>query len=192
MQSDPKARKGEPATASGAPAVEDVRHAVAPEPARRGGRRAPYKKNQGRMVRMAAFWTLAILLLYGSDWLKTELTTFFPNWLGRPFGYEEGQPRSGLYLPILHIGLSPAFLISAVALVGGIVLLHRWLEKPKNADLLIETEAELKKVTWPTFNEAVDGSVVVIVCVLVLMVFLAGVDWVLGRWALFFFSSSGV
>ena len=51
------------------------------------------------------------------------------------------------------------------------------------ADLLIETESELRKVTWPTVPEAVRSSIVVIACVLFLMAFLAGADWLLGRWA---------
>ena len=49
--------------------------------------------------------------------------------------------------------------------------------------MLIETESELRKVTWPTMPEAVRSSVVVIACVLFLMAFLASADWVLGRWA---------
>ena len=139
-----------------------------------------YKKDQGRMVRMVAFWSLLLLLLYGCSSLKNELTLGFSGFLAKPFG--------GIRVPILRADLSPAFLISLLVFVGGVVLLRRWLEAPKNADLMIETEAELRKVTWPTLNEAIDGSVVVIVCVLVLMVFLAGSDWLLGRWAIFFFT----
>jgi preprotein translocase SecE subunit len=40
----------------------------------------------------------------------------------------------------------------------------------------------MRKVTWPTFAEALNSSVVVIVCVVFLMAFLAGADWVLGQW----------
>ena len=55
------------------------------------------------------------------------------------------------------------------------------MEKPKNADLLIETESELRKVTWPTLDETVDGSIVVMVVVIFLMGFMAGADYVLGE-----------
>jgi preprotein translocase SecE subunit len=140
-----------------------------------------YKQDQGRMVRMVAFWSLLILLLYGCSSLRSELAISFSGVLAKPIG--------GIRVPILRADLSPAFLIAFVTFVGGLVLLRRWLEAPKNADLMIETEAELRKVTWPTLNEAIDGSVVVIVCVLVLMVFLAGSDWLLGRWAIFFFTT---
>jgi preprotein translocase SecE subunit len=54
------------------------------------------------------------------------------------------------------------------------------LETPKRADLLIETEHELRKVSWPTLDEAVDGSIVVVVVVLFLMGFMAVADYVLG------------
>ena len=141
------------------------------------------------MVRMAAFWTLAILLLYGTVSLRSELAISFPTVMGRAFGANPDVPGSGIHLPLLRVGLSPAFLVAATVFVAGIFLLHRWLETPKNADLLIETESELRKVTWPTFTEAVDGSVVVVVSVVVLMLFLAGVDWLLGRWAIFFYSA---
>ena len=62
-------------------------------------------------------------------------------------------------------------------------LLYRWQNKPKTADLLIETETELRKVTWPTLDETIKGSVTVMVCVLILMAYLAGADWLLARWA---------
>ena len=78
---------------------------------------------------------------------------------------------------------SGALLISGVVLAGGLLLVLRYLERPKNVDLLIETESELCKVSWPTVTEAIRSSVVVMVCVIVLMVFLAGADFVLGRWA---------
>ena len=49
--------------------------------------------------------------------------------------------------------------------------------------LLIETEQELRKVTWPTIDEAVDSSLVVAGTVMFLMTFMAGADWFLGRLA---------
>ena len=60
-------------------------------------------------------------------------------------------------------------------------LAHRWLESPKIADLLIDTETELRKVTWPSGQEVLNSSIVVVVCVVVLMAFLAGADWFLAR-----------
>ncbi|MEZ6017225.1 MAG: preprotein translocase subunit SecE [Planctomycetota bacterium] len=138
-----------------------------------------YRKDQGRLARMAAFWTLAVLLIYGCVQLRTELTSLFPHSVGHTFGADENR-EGGIRLPIVGLDLSAALLISVLAAGVGLWLLHRWLEAPKRADLLIDTEHELRKVTWPTLDEAVDGSIVVVVVVLFLMGFMAAADFVLG------------
>jgi preprotein translocase SecE subunit len=97
--------------------------------------------------------------------------------MSRPF--VASMPR----IPVLGLPLNLGLLISAAVLVASVWMLNVILNKPKNADLLIETESELRKVTWPTVPEAVRSSIVVIACVLFLMAFLAGADWLLGRWA---------
>lgn len=138
-----------------------------------------YRKDQGRLARMAAFWTLAILLIYGCIRLKRELTSFFPDSVGRAFGATtEG---GGLRIPIVGVDLSIALIVSVLCAGAGLWLLYRWLEAPKRADMLIETEHELRKVSWPTLDEAVDGSIVVVVVVLFLMGFMFVSDYVLGR-----------
>ena len=136
-----------------------------------------YKPEQGRYARLAAFWSLAILLFYGTTSLYTTLLGYFPTSMGKPL--VASMPR----IPVLGLPLNAAMLISTVVLVGSVWLLNVVLNKAKYADLLIETESELRKVTWPTVPEAVRSSIVVIACVLFLMAFLAGADWLLGRWA---------
>ena len=56
------------------------------------------------------------------------------------------------------------------------MLIHTILNRPRVADALIETEAELVKVTWPTWSEAWQGTVAVTTMVVVLFVFLTVVD----------------
>jgi preprotein translocase SecE subunit len=136
-----------------------------------------YKQDQGRFARLAAFWSLAILIFYGTTSLYTTLLGYFPNTMAKPFA--AGMPK----VPVLGLPLNLGMLISAAVLALSIWLLYRLLERPRNADVLIDTEAELRKVTWPTVPEAVRSSMVVIVCVLFLMAFLASADWILGRWA---------
>ncbi len=131
-----------------------------------------YRKDQGRLARMAAFWSLAILLFYGCTSLQTELAARFE---------ELAAPIGGIVIPVLGLALTPAFLIAALLFAAGMFLLLRWQHKPKTADLLIETEAELRKVTWPTGQEVVNSSLVVIFFVTFLMAFLAGADWFLAR-----------
>jgi preprotein translocase SecE subunit len=76
-------------------------------------------------------------------------------------------------------------------LAGSLALLYRWQQAPKQADLLIETESELRKVTWPTLSETMTSSIVVMLCVLFLMAFLAGSDVLLGRWASYLLTGRG-
>ena len=142
---------------------------------------AGYKQDQGRMARMAAFWSLTVLIFYGCTSLRGELVGRWPNSLGRAL--IESVPE----VPVLGLQLNTALLIVLVLFVSGVLLLRRWVETPKNADLLIETEAELRKVTWPTVKEVVSSSIVVILSVIFLMAFLAGADVVLARIALVIF-----
>ena len=132
-----------------------------------------YKKNQGRMARMTAFWVLAVLIFYGCSSLRAELTSMSPDTLGTAI--------QGMRVPILSLDFSPALIISALVLATALWLLYRWEQKPKNADLLIETEAELRKVYWPSLEEAINGSWTVLLTVVFLMAFLAGADYVLGE-----------
>ena len=134
-----------------------------------------YKKDQGRMARMTAFWLLAVLIFYGCAALQELLITQFSAGLADPIG--------GFRVPILGMDLSPALLISALVLGASLFLLYRWEETPKNADLLIETEAELRKVAWPTLDEAINGSWTVVLTVSFLMGFLFVADMVLIRLA---------
>lgn len=131
-----------------------------------------YKQDQGRMARMAAYWSLAILVFYGCHSLHGELN-------GRVDALQ--NDLLGAPLPVLGLTVNGAFLIAAGCLALGLYMLHRWQETPKVADLLIETENELKKVTWPTLPEAINASIVVLITVAILMVFLAGSDWLLGK-----------
>lgn len=123
------------------------------------------------MVRMAAFWILALLWLYGCMALHQTLTSFVDSL---------AQPLLGT-IPILRWEMTGSFLISALVFFSGFYLLWSWHQTPKVAELLIETEAELHKVTWAKMDEVVNTSIVVIFFVLFLMAFLAGSDIVLSR-----------
>lgn len=68
-----------------------------------------------------------------------------------------------------------------LAVPGAVLLAFLWgayyvANRPKVADFLIETETEMKKVTWPTSREVLSATVVVIVVVIILGMFLFGVD----------------
>ena len=146
---------------------------------------AGYKKDQGRLARMAVFWILTALTFYGCSSMRAELSARFEG-LGRP------MIASVPEVPILGLDLTGAFMIALFVFIGTVFVMYRFIETPKYADLLIETESELRKVTWPTPKEVVNSSLVVIFSVLFLMAFLAGADIFLGRVArVILFGSNG-
>ena len=123
---------------------------------------------------MAVFWSLAVLMYYGASSLRQVLASQFKT-------LDDPLIASFPKLPVVGVQLSGAFLIGVVVFAGGMILIQRWQDRPKTADLLIETETELRKVTWPTSQEVINASLVVVVCVVALMGFLAGTDWVLAQ-----------
>lgn len=93
-----------------------------------------YKRTQGRIARQATFGALAIIVAVGC-WLLSQQGLAW----GSSFRY-------GLPLALLALGLWLAF---------------RVVNYPPFADFLISVEAEMAKVTWPTWQELVRGSTVV-------------------------------
>ena len=130
-----------------------------------------YKEDQGRLARMAAFWSLTLLLVFGCTFLHDQLIQF--DSLRAAIG--------GYRIPVVAVDLSGAFLISLSVFLVGVVIVNRWHQRPKVADLLIDTESELRKVTWPTLEEVTNSSLVVIVSVVIIGAYLAFVDLFLAR-----------
>ena len=130
-----------------------------------------YKEDQGRLARMAAFWSVTLLVLFGCTFVHDILIQFDSM----------TAQIAGIRLPVVGVDLTWAFVISVTLFVVGVVVTHRWQRRPKVADLLIDTEAELKKVNWPTMQEVMNSSIVVIVCVLLIGAFLAFADLFLAR-----------
>ena len=130
-----------------------------------------YKEDQGRLARMFAFWGLVFVILFGCTFLHSQLIQHVTSL--RP-------AIADVVIPVVSIDVSGAFLISAAVFVALTVWVLRWQAKPAVADALIDTENELRKSTWPTFNNVVNSTIVVVAFVLLLMGFLALVDWFLG------------
>jgi preprotein translocase SecE subunit len=133
-----------------------------------------YKPDEGRNARQTAFWLGLGMLFFGCYALRGTLEGFGAS-LRSPL--TEAFPE----VPLLGVRLTVAFLVAAAVFLVGAFLWVRWLGKEKISDHLIEVEGEMRKVTWPSFAEASNSSIVVIVMVLILMAFLAVADFVLGR-----------
>ncbi len=59
--------------------------------------------------------------------------------------------------------------------------LHVVLNRPKSVDLLIETEAEMRQVSWPTMKQVWNATLVVAFVTVVLAVTMWGLDLIIRK-----------
>lgn len=111
-----------------------------------------YKRQQGRVVRQATFGAIAIAIAIGC-WLLSVQGT---QW-GSAYRY-------GIPLALLAAGLWMGF---------------RLVNYPPFADFLISVEAEMAKVSWPTWPELVRGATVVMITIFAMaaVLYLYDVIW---------------
>lgn len=93
-----------------------------------------YKRSQGRITRQATFGALAAIIAMGVWSLHHHLDT---------------------------VDMNMRYAIDGAVLVGGLWLGFRLVNMPRFADFLISVEAEMTKVSWPTRNDLVHTSSVV-------------------------------
>lgn len=132
-----------------------------------------YKSDQGRYARMVAFWGLTLLVGYGC-FHGGGLVTMLDGWLG---------PSNQVFIdPFPLFGtLKLSTLIAMGVVIAAGVAFYAYLNRPKVAESLIETEAEMHRVTWPTWPETWHGTVAVTGMVIVLFLFLTAVDLLLAE-----------
>ena len=115
-----------------------------------------YKRSQGRIARLATFYSLVVIVLVGC-WTMSNY-------------YADKDPVLHYYLPIAFaaIGLWASF---------------RVVQMPAFADFLISVEGEMNKVSWPSRSELFRATLVVILVVFFLAALLFGYDaaltWIL-------------
>jgi preprotein translocase subunit SecE len=107
-----------------------------------------YKRTQGRITRQVTFAAIAVTIIIGALRMSEVFGT---------------------------TGTSKYILPGTVVVVG-LWLAFRLVNLPKFADFLIAVEAEMSKVSWPTRQELIRGSVVVIVTLVFLAVMLTLYD----------------
>lgn len=122
---------------------------------------------------MFAFWALVLLLAYGC-FHGGGLSDLLKRWLGTGnTTFVESFPLIG------SLDLAAVIALGVLTLLA--VVIQRILNRPKIADTLIDTESELHKVTWPSWAEAVQGTMAVTVMVLILFAFLTLADYGLAQ-----------
>ncbi len=66
--------------------------------------------------------------------------------------------------------------IALVVFLIGMLLLHLFLNRVGMVDLLIDTEQEMKKVSWPSKKEVKNSTIVVVIVTFVMAMSLFGFD----------------
>ncbi|MHC4849967.1 MAG: preprotein translocase subunit SecE, partial [Planctomycetota bacterium] len=84
-------------------------------------------------------------------------------------------------LPFFGAKFSWKFLLCAVVFFAGLWLARRIMNRKDAVDALIETEQELRKVSWPTRDESINATGVVILVSLLLTVALFSFDLLFNR-----------
>lgn len=121
----------------------------------------------GRVTRLCAYGGIASLVLFGSYALYMA-PSISSSWWRDVFGPSSIFGKSISLKPILFPAAG-AFL----AVMAGVFLI---LNQDKWADFLIETEGEVKKVSWPARKEFVGSAAIVVGVVAVVSMFLHFVD----------------
>jgi preprotein translocase SecE subunit len=125
------------------------------------------KKGQGTLARSVAYALGGLLVVFGAY-------RFFAAF---------NQPTADVLaedLPLL--GDLNVWKVVAIALgLLGLLGLHLVLNRPKAVDGLIDTEQELRKVSWPTIPEVWNATLVVVLVTTVLAMVMYGFDLVLVR-----------
>lgn len=118
-----------------------------------------YKPTQGRIARQLTSLSIWVIFALGCYRLAILMRGTFPSnsWLDSA--------------------------IPGALFLGGVWLGYRLVNWPRFADFLIAVEAEMAKVTWPSRDELIRASVVVIVTLIILAVALFAFDIV---WQWFF------
>jgi preprotein translocase subunit SecE len=124
----------------------------------------PYKPGQGKLARGIAY-VLGILLVFFGAW-RLYATINRPG-----HAWVEGVPLVG--------SLSLYNTVAIVVGLTGLLLLHVVLNRPATVDLLIDTEQEMKKVSWPSRREVQNATIVVVIVSFTLALLLSGFDHLL-------------
>jgi preprotein translocase subunit SecE len=127
-----------------------------------------YKPGQGYWTRMGTAGAAALVAALAAHFLYQQM----PVWLRNVgMSYDAARPTS-LY-------------IIAGLLIGFGLFVWYMMNKPTNADFLIATDSEMKKVNWTSRKELIGSTKVVIIFMFLIAFLLFGFDIVFGY--LFYF-----
>ncbi len=130
-----------------------------------------YKPKQGIVIRRITFLCLLVLFTFGAYRLYS---TCFPPAESIQYGWLS-QPLTQITIPLVEYDIIISYrLFISLGIWLFSVLLSFWasFRHARLSEFLIETESEMRKVSWPIFREVVTSSVVVIITIIILGVFM--------------------
>jgi preprotein translocase SecE subunit len=130
-----------------------------------------YRPEEGHRSRAIGGLSLAALMVYGAF-------SFF-EWL--PADWKAPLPKIGDLLSE-DFRLSVGSIMSVLLGVGFLIGIYKLINFPRFVDFLVETEAELKKVSWASRRQVITESIVVVATVLILGVYIFLIDTVIYHW----------
>ena len=123
-----------------------------------------YKTGQGKYARGIANLLGAGLIVFGGIRLYATINVPGQEWV-------KDVPLIG------HVSIYNTIALGVVLL--GMLLLHLVLNRPGAVDALVDTEQELKKVSWPSKIEVRNATLVVVLVTFVMALLLFGYDRIL-------------
>jgi preprotein translocase subunit SecE len=102
-----------------------------------------YKPGQGYYTRMLSAVGVGVIVLSGVGWLWEKMPTIDAIPTKQMLYYQAGMA------------------VTVIAVFG--IIVYFVLNRPRIADFMIATEAEMKKVNWPSKKEII-GSTWVVIC----------------------------
>ncbi|MEZ0229866.1 MAG: preprotein translocase subunit SecE [Planctomycetota bacterium] len=128
-----------------------------------------YRPDEGHRARALIGIAIAILGLYGSHSLW--------DWL--PKGPEDFWGKKIFDLGSDEFALNPAVALALALSVGVLAAVLKLVNYPRFVDFLIDTESELKKVSWASRRQVMSESIVVLATVVIVGLFVFTVDQLL-------------
>lgn len=129
------------------------------------------KPGLGRAARVAAYAGIALLALFGANQLAWAPSSSSGWW----------TEIKTFSLAGAEVTIRYSWFPAAAFLTTAMIAAHLFLNRDRWTDFLVETQGELRKVSWPATREWIGSSTVVLVVVLISSFFLYFVDIGLSR-----------
>jgi preprotein translocase SecE subunit len=123
-----------------------------------------YKPGQAKLSRTIALLSGLFLIVWAGRSLLRTIPSFWPaggDALNQTWYRAPEAEAWRVNAVVVNEKLSPASLIAAVVVLSLSLWWWRFVNKERWADLLIDMETELRKVSWPTASDAWQSTLVV-------------------------------